>query len=364
MRRFIWEDPGWPKLTWEAARVLPALDAARRDQFRFLGQSDGLTREQRLEIAVRAAADSATENAAIEGEVLNPSSVYSSVVRRLGIEPAPIQDDHTEGLVAMTLDATRNYSQPLTSQRLFTWHADLFPLALGSPRGPTIATWRPPSSDPMQVLSGPLGRSRLHFEAPPAGDVPAMMDAFLAWFGATESSENGLVRAALAHLWFLTIHPFDDGNGRIARAIADLALAQDERSADRFYSVSAQIHAERREYYSALEHAQRGTLDVTEWVLWFLRCFTRAIDTSRDAVSRARRAVLFWQNHARADLNERQRKVLERLLGDFEGELNLRKYVAIAKTSDATAQRDLADLVQRGILHTEGAARATRYILS
>jgi Fic family protein len=364
MRRFIWEDSDWPELTWDATRALPAIDIARREQFRFLGQSDGLTREQRLEIVVRAAAESATENAAIEGEILNPASVYSSVVRRLGLETGPAQDDRTEGVVAMTLDASRNFGKPLTSERLFTWHADLFPLKLGASTGLTIANWRQPSSDPMQVLSGPVGRTRMHFEAPPGADVPLMMLEFLDWFNASEGKANGLARAALAHLWFLTIHPFDDGNGRIARAIADLALAQDEGSSDRFYSVSAQIHAERRDYYDAIERAQRGPLDVSDWVLWFLGCFTRAIDTSRGAVARARRAVLFWQHHARENLNERQRKVLERLLGDFEGDLNQRKYIAIAKTSPATAQRDLADLVERGIVRAEGAARATRYVLT
>lgn len=350
-------------LTWNPARVLPAADEARRQQYRLLGQSDGLTVQQRLEIVVRCATDSALESSAIEGEMLNPESVYSSVVRRLGLKTTPSQDDRTEGVVDLTLDASRNFDRPLTTERLFQWHADLFPLEPGGAPPLTVGGWRPPSSDPMQVLSGPMGRTRVHFEAPPAADVPRMMAQFLEWFDTAESSENGLVRAALAHLRFLTIHPFDDGNGRIARAIADLALSQDERSGDRFYSVSAQMHAERRDYYAAIEAAQRGSSDVTEWVLWFLGCFTRAIETSRLSVERARRAVMFWQRHALADLNERQRTVLERLLGDFDGDLNLRKYIAITKTSRATAQRELAQLVDRGILRPEGAARATRYVV-
>lgn len=364
MSRFIWEDPDWPHLVWDPARTLPALDAARREQSRFLGQSDGLSFEQRLEIIVRAATDSATETSAIEGEILNPASVYSSVVRRLGIETTPLQDDRTEGVVSMTLDASGTFNQTLTADRLFRWHAELFPLTPGTPPGLTIANWRSPSSDPMQVLSRPVGRARVHFEAPPSAEVPAMIAQFLEWFNASREKENGIVRAALAHLWFLTIHPFDDGNGRIARAIADLALAQDERSSDRFYSVSAQIHAERRDYYDAIERAQRGALDVTEWVVWFLGCLTRAIDSSQDIVARARRGVLFWQRHANVDLNQRQRKVLTRLLGDFAGDLDLRKYMALAKTSRATAQRELAELVEHDILKTEGNARATKYLLA
>ncbi len=365
MRRYIWQMPHWPALRVSVARLLPLIEIVRRKQGAFqevLEFSDIALRQQAL---VEATASSVVQTSAIEGEELDWDAVRSSVARRLGIDRAGLpQDDKTEGVVTMTLDATRNYDQPLNEARLFRWHADLFPRMLGQPEPDLIVgSWRQANGDPMQVVSGARGRERVHFEAPPAQDVPGEMQRFLAWFKDSRGRENGLVRAALAHLHFLTIHPFADGNGRIARAIADMALTQDEDSSDRFYSMSAQIHRERKVYYGMLERTQMSGLDVTEWAEWFIGCLGRAIDASQQVADRTRRASAFWNTHATDDLNERQRAVLQRLLGNFQGDLNLRKYIAISDAPRATAQRDLSDLVDRSILVPAGAGKATRYLL-
>ena len=365
MRRYTWQIPGWPALQASVERLLPFIELVRRKQGAFqevLAFSDSVLRQQAL---VEATAASVVQSSAIEGEELDWDAVRSSVARRLGVDRGGLaQDDKTEGVVTMTLDATRNYDQPLSEARLFRWHADLFPRILGQQEPDlVVGSWRPASGDPMQVVSGARGRERIHFEAPPAQDVPGEMQRFLAWFNDSRGRENGLVRAALAHLHFVTIHPFEDGNGRIARAVADMALAQDEDSADRFYSMSAQIHRERKAYYEMLEHTQMSGLDVTEWTEWFISCLARAIDASQQVAERTRQATAFWTTHATDDLNERQRVVLRRLLGNFEGDLNLRKYIAISDAPRATAQRDLSDLVARGILVPAGAGKATRYLI-
>jgi len=261
----------------------------------------------------------------------------------------------------MTLDAVRMYADPLTHERLQSSHAGLFPKAVGEASKPWMGAYRTVFDGPMRVLSGPVGRERVHFEAPAAGDVSRMMDDFLAWYNGSRHTMNGLIRAAIAHLRFLTIHPFHDGNGRIARAIADMTLAQDEDSGDRFYSLSAQIQQERSAYYDALESTQQGTLDLTQWVFWFVECLERAIDNSQSVVTRARDAALFWQMHRDDEFNERQKKVLWCLIGNFEGDLNLRKYIAISGSPRATAQRDLSDLVASGILQPGGRGKSTHY---
>ena len=308
-----------------------------------------------------ALASTAVETSKIEGEDLNPDAVRLSVARRLGLPGGSVQDDRTEGVVAMTLDATRNFDRPLTAERLFTWHADLFPIELGVEPTIDIGAWRGAALGPMRVVSGRLGKARIHFEAPAAEDVPAEMACFLKWFNGSLGKMNGLVRVAIAHLWFVTIHPFEDGNCRIARAIADMALAQDEATSERFYSVSAQIYAERKAYYEHLESAQRGDVDVTPYVVWMIECITSAVDSSREQVSRAMRAMRFWDKWQAFEFNERQRKVLLRYFGDFEGKLNMRKYLAISGAPRVTAYRDLSELVDAGILSPMCAARATSY---
>lgn len=363
MRRYIWQLLGWPNLEVSLEQVLPEIELVREKQGAFREVLAFADRHERDEILVDAATASVVQTAAIEGEVLDWDAVRSSVARRLGVDRGGVpQDDRTEGVVAMTLDATRNYEQALTDRRMFQWHAELFPRMLLEPRREiVVGAWREPASDPMRVISGPIGRERIHFEAPAATVVPREMESFIAWFNNSPGKQNGLIRTAIAHLRFLTVHPFEDGNGRVGRAIADMALSQDEHSGDRFYSMSAQIHREKKAYYELLERTQRSTLDVTDWVKWFIGCLARAIDASQHIAERTRRAAEFWNAHAATDLNERQRAVLRRILGNFEGDLNLRKYIAISNAPRATAQRDLSDLVQRGILISEGAGKATRY---
>ena len=364
MRRYLWQDPVWPQLEVDKVALSELLDETRKRQYAFLGALSTASADRRLESTVDSLTESAIESSQIEGERLDPSAVRSSVARRLGVAHANVRaDDRTEGVVEMTLDATRNYDAELTYDRLGKWHAGLFPIAPGERGQPWMGAYRAARDDPMQIVSGPVGRERIHYEAPPAELVPAMMDEFLAWFNDSRTSENGLVRAALAHLWFETVHPFTDGNGRIGRAIADMALAQDEESADRFYSLSAQIAKERNDYYDALQTAQRGPLDVTPWVRWFLGALQRAIGAAGETVTRARRAAAFWEGHHDRDFNARQRMVLWKLLGDFDGELNVRKYMAIAKAPRATAQRDLAQLVEQRVLQPSGQGKATRYHL-
>lgn len=363
MSLFIWESPQWPKIRLDEERLLPVVSEARSRQHYLLGALSLSSPEERLAATADALSVSALDSSAIEGELLVEAAVRSSVARRLGLDKGGVlQGDRTEGVVEMTLEAVREYDQALTHKRLWKWHAGLFPGTIERAAPSAAGRYRVASEDPMQVVSGPVGRPRIHFEAPSGSQVPTMMDEFLLWFNASREREDGLLRAARAHLWFVTIHPFHDGNGRITRAITDMALAQDEKSRDRFYSFSAQILRERAEYYRELESAQHGTLDVTRWAGWFVGCFMRAIEASENVIERARRAMHFWTAHKHVVMNARQKRVLLRLLNDFEGKLNLRKYVAITKTSDATAQRDLAELVAADVLTSVGAGKATHYL--
>jgi Fic family protein len=299
----------------------------------------------------------------IEGEVLNDAQVRSSLARRLGMDVAGlVPSDHSvEGIVEMMLDATQKYAEPLTAERLFSWHAALFPTGRSGMSRITVATWR---TDAMQVVSGPYGRTRVHYEAPSAERLDAEMKAFLTWFEDTTVACDPIIKAGLAHLWFVTIHPFDDGNGRIARAITDLSLARSERSAQRFYSMSSQIRAERDAYYEMLESAQKGTLDVTPWLNWLLACLDRAFDRAETVLESVLQKARFWETHAGASLNDRQRKILNRLLDGFEGKLTSSKWAKLAKCSQDTAHRDIEDLLGRRILVKDpGGGRSTSYSL-
>jgi Fic family protein len=278
-----------------------------------------------------------------------------------GLKPA---DRHVDGVVEMVLDATNRYDQPLTSERLFSWHAALFPTARSGMTKIRVGAWRDDSSGPMQVVSGPIGKERVHFQGPPAKRVDAEMQAFLKWF--EERADVDLVlKAGIAHLWFVTIHPFDDGNGRIARAIADMALAGFEESPQRFYSMSAQIRQERDAYYDILEQTQKAALDITPWLQWFLGCLGRAVDAAGTTLSAVLAKARFWDSVQRIALNERQRRVLNRLLDGFEGKLTTSKYAKLAKCSQDTALRDILLLVEHGILvrNAEG-GRSTSYSLA
>jgi len=302
----------------------------------------------------------------IEGEKLNAEQVRSSIARRLGIDIGALKpaDRNVEGIVEMMLDATRHYDQPLTAERLFDWQASLFPTGRSGMHKIRTGAWRDDSTGPMEVVSGPIGKQRVHFQAPAASRLDREMQAFLDWFN-TKADLDPVLKAALAHLWFVTIHPFDDGNGRIARAIADMALARSENSPQRFYSMSAQIRQERDAYYNMLEQTQQGTLDITPWMEWFLGCLGRAIDGAQITLGSILGKARFWEETAGVPINDRQRLVLNRLLDGFEGKLTSSKYAQLAKCSHDTALRDILAMVERGILiRNPAGGRSTSYALA
>jgi Fic family protein len=302
----------------------------------------------------------------IEGELLNKEQVRSSLARRLGIDIGALTpaDRDVEGVVEMMLDATQNYDTPLTADRLFNWHAALFPTGRTGLSPIVVGAWRDDRTGPMRVVSGPIGRERVHFEAPPAERVAREMRLFLDWFNQPASGDL-VLKAAVAHLWFVTIHPFADGNGRIARALADLMLARSEKSVHRFYSMSAQIREERDDYYNILESTQKADLDITPWLTWFLACLDRAIGDAESAAAAVFQKARFWERRAGESFNERQRSIINRLLNGFEGNLTSSKWAKIAKCSPDTALRDIDDLISRGILKKNAAGgRSTSYSLA
>jgi Fic family protein len=364
--RYVWEDRAWPELGWDEALVLSRLAAARKEQGRLLAAADALG----LEAEAALLAEESIETAAIEGERLDRESVRSSVARRLGLPDAGVVrlDRHADGVVEVLLDATRGWSRELDAARLKAWHAALFPTGFSGAARIDVGKWRS-AGDPMQVVSGPVGKERVHFEAPPAARVPAEMRSFFAWWRRARGAMDGVLRSALAHFRFVTIHPFDDGNGRLARALSDRALAEDERDGRRLYSISAAISVERKAYYGVLERAQRGAGDVTEWMLWFLECFERAVAAALGQADKALFAERFWRANREVALNERQRKVLARLLeagpGGFEGGITNRKYVGMTRTSRESAKRDIADLVAKRLLVPgPGRGRSASYALA
>ena len=302
----------------------------------------------------------------IEGEALDAEQVRSSIARRLGMDIGGLTpaDRDVEGVVEMMLDATRGYDRPLTGERLFAWHASLFPTGRSGMTKIRVGAWRDDAGGPMEVVSGALGKERVHYVAPPAARLDAEIAAFLDWFDG-ETDIDPVLKAGLAHLWFVTVHPFDDGNGRIARAIADMALARSERSAQRFYSMSAQIRLERSAYYGTLEAAQKGGMDVTDWQAWFLGCLGRAIAGAQDMLASVLLKARFWERFATEALNDRQIAVINRLLDGFEGKLTSSKWAKLAKCSQDTAYRDILDLMERGVLQRNpGGGRSTSYGLA
>lgn len=360
---YIWQHGDWPRLRFDAAALLAPLGAARHRQGRLLGAMHRLGFDLQREAEWQATVEDVIRTSEIEGEKLDLASVRSSVARQLGLPDAGLAapDRKVEGVVEMMLDAMRNHAKPLTARRLFGWHAALFPTGYSGLRRITTGRWRTDRSGPMQVVSGPEGRQRVHYEAPPAKSLGVEMRRFLDWFN-DPPKMDGVLRSAIAHLWFVTIHPFDDGNGRIARAIADLALAQMEGSGQRFYSVSAQIRAERNRYYEVLERTQKGELDITEWLDWFLVCFTRAVDAAEGKSKSVLHKAEFWQRFAAEPLSARQKAILNRFLDGFEGKLTARKWAALGKCSVDTAQRDINDLMERRLLaRNPGGSRRTSY---
>ena len=369
MPRYLHDLPDWPALRWDDARLAGTLAGVRHRQGRLIGRMEALGFPLQQEAALAALTEETVKSSDIEGEQLDAQQVRSSLARRLGFDAAGVDvvDRRAEGVADMMLDATRNHEQPLTPDRLFGWHTALFPGGRSGMRKIRVGAWRAADTDPMQVVSGPFGRKRVHFEAPPAHRLTGEMDAFLRWFNAGEGPpvDDGVLKAALAHLWFVTIHPFDDGNGRMARAITELALARSERTAQRFYSMSAQIRRERSDYYDILERTQQGALDVTDWIEWFLRCLDRTIAGAHTTLAAVLRKARFWEQLRDIPLNERQRRLLNRLLDGFEGKLTTSKWAKIAKCSPDTALRDILALVDRGVLvRNPGAGRSTSYSLA
>jgi Fic family protein len=363
--RYIHELDAWPRFRWREEALATRLAAVRHHQGRLIGKMEMLGFPLRQEAVLQTLTEDVLKSSEIEGERLDQEQVRSSLARRLGIDIgalAPIDRD-VEGVVEMMLDATQNFAAPLTRDRLFAWHAALFPTGRSGLSRIVVGAWRDDHRGPMQVVSGPAGRERVHYRAPAAGTLDREMTAFLAWFNGRPETDP-VVTAAIAHLWFVTIHPFEDGNGRIARAIADMALARSEESPRRFYSMSAQIRVERNAYYDILEATQGGDLDITGWLAWFLDCLDRAIDGSERMLASVLQKARFWERHAGETFNARQRLMLDRLLNGFEGKLTSSKWAQIAKTSQDTASRDIDDLIRRGILVKDaGGGRSTSYSL-
>jgi Fic family protein len=363
---YIHELDDWPSFDWASEPISGLLAKVRHRQGRLVGRMEGLGFRMREEAVLATLTQDVLKSSEIEGEMLEREQVRSSVARRLGMDVGGLArvDRDVEGVVEMMLDATQRFDKPLNEERLFGWHACLFPTGHSGMRRITTGGWRDDRRGPMQVVSGPVGKERVHFVAPEAGRLPIEMTAFLEWLQG-DSGMDPVVKAAVAHLWFVTVHPFDDGNGRIARAIADMCLARSESSPRRFYSMSAQIGLERNEYYRILEQTQKGTLDVTGWVEWFLGCLDRAFDGAETTLSAVLRKARFWEVHGEESWNERQRKIVNRLLDGFDGKLTSSKWASLGKCSQDTAGRDIADLVERGILVKEGAGgRSTSYALA
>lgn len=366
MSRYIHHLSDWPEFRWDQEVLAVPLAEIRHRQGRLLGRMEGLGFALQKEAEVETLTLDVLKTSEIEGERLDPEQVRSSIARRLGLDVGGTErvDRDVEGVVEMMLDATQKFAEPLTADRLFAWHAALFPTGRRGMHTIIVGAWRDDATGPMQVVSGPVGKERVHYESPAASRLPDEMGRFLTWVNEAGRTD-GVVRAALAHLWFVTIHPFDDGNGRIARAIADWQLARSENSAQRFYSMSAQIRHERNDYYAILERTQKGTLDVTPWLEWFLGCLGRAFDRTETTLEAVKRKARFWERAGRLTINDRQRLVLNRLLDGFTGKLTTKKWAVLAKSSHDTALRDIQSLVGQGLLKKdESGGRSTSYSLA
>lgn len=365
---YVWQSDSWPELGWDIGTLVKQLGKTRLLQGKLISQVTALgltlSREAQAEILT----EEAVQSAAIEGDRLNRESVRSSVARHLGLPTGGLAppDRQADGLVTVLLDATVHSAQTLSAKRMMGWHAALFPTGYSGLHRIRVGKWRGPG--PMRVVSGPVGHETIHFEAPSTSQVKKEMAQYFSWWKQSLGQVEGFLRAGIAHFYFVTIHPFDDGNGRLARALTDMALAQDEQLPQRFYSLSSQIMTERSEYYDVLERTQHGDGDITAWLIWFLECSERAIKRSEKLIAKTLTKAKFWQQHGQAIMNERQRKVVNRLLdagqGGFAGGLTTRKYVSLAKVSRATAYREISDLVEKKILQqSETKGRSVSYDL-
>lgn len=363
---YIWQADDWPDWRYDLAKLAGPLAEVSRAQGLLIGRLADAGMALRDQASLSALTEDVQKTSEIEGESLDVASVRSSIARRLGVDIGALapMDRHVEGVVEMVLDATTRCDAPLTDERLFGWHAALFPTGYSGLARLRVGTWRDDATGPMQVVSGPVHRQRMHYQALPAERLETETERFLNWAN-TPTPEPLLIKAGLAHLWFVTLHPFDDGNGRIARAVGDLFLARADGSPQRFYSLSAQIQRDRTAYYDALEAAQKGTLDVTGWLSWFLGTLQRALDSAQHTLDGVLVKARFWRHWAATPLNERQLKLLNRLLDGFDGKLNTSKWAAIAKCSPDTALRDISELLALGVLRKSAAGgRSTSYELN
>ncbi len=366
MKVYIYQKEGWPNFKWDNDLLLPLLGEVRNLQGKLVGKMESLGFELQNEASLETLSLDVIKSSEIEGEILNTEQVRSSIARRLGMDISGLipSDRNVDGVVEMMLDATQNFDKPLTKERLFGWQAALFPSGRSGMYNVIVGQWRDDSTGPMQVVSGALGKEKVHYQAPDAAAIESEMEAFLNWIN-QNNQHDPVIRAAVAHLWFVTVHPFEDGNGRVARAITDMLLAQSDGIPQRYYSMSSQIRIERKEYYSCLEATQKGTVDITRWMEWFLQCLHNALIASNISLEKVIYKHQFWGKNASRLQNERQRLLLNRLLDGFQGSLNTSKWAKIAKCSTDTALRDIQDLVAKQILKkSEGGGRNTSYELA
>ncbi|MEB3316201.1 MAG: Fic family protein [Candidatus Melainabacteria bacterium] len=363
---WIHEKKNWTNFIWDVEALTSKLADIRHSQGRLLGRMEGLGFELKREASLSTLTNDIVKSSAIEGENLNPEEVRSSIARKLGINIAGLipSSRDVEGIVEMMLDATQQFAKPLTKKRMFNWHAALFPTGRSGMYRIKVASWRTKDTDPMQVVSGPIGKEKVHFEAPSADRLKKEMREFLTWFDNGDETDP-VIKAGIAHLWFVTIHPFEDGNGRIARAIGDMALARADGTQNRFYSLSSQIEAERKQYYDELEKQQRATPDITDWLSWFLDCLGRAISNAEITLGNVLFKAHLWDIINQKPVNDRQRLIINRMLEDnFQGFMNTSKYAKLAKCSNDTALRDIQELKERGIfLQNSSGGRSTSYRL-
>lgn len=363
--RYIHQLHHWPNFTWNHEELLTRLGTVRHLQGKLMGKMSALGFVLQQEAELETLTLDVQKSTEIEGEFLNPDQVRSSIARRLGMDISGLvpSDRHVDGVVEMMLDATQQYDKPLTAERLFGWHAALFPTGRSGMYKIVVGAWRDDSTGAMQVVSGAMGREFVHFQAPAASLLDQEMSVFITWFNKEEKMDP-VLKAAIAHLWFITIHPFDDGNGRIARALTDMQLARADGSPQRFYSMSAQIRLERNRYYEILEQTQKGDLDITEWLVWFLDCLASALRATDYSLASVLVKAKFWERHRATAFNDRQRLLVHKLFEGFEGKLNTSKWAKIAKCSTDTALRDIQDLVEKGVLQKQAAGgRSTSYAL-
>ncbi len=363
---WIYEDDHWPNFSWDSEKLIPKLAQVRHSQGKLLGRMEALGFDLKQEATLNTLTADVLKSAAIEGELLNPDEVRSSIARRLGLDVAGLvaAGRDVEGIVEMMLDATRRFKAPLTTARLFDWHAALFPTGRSGMVAITVGAWRPESAEPMRVVSGAFGCEKVHFEAPSATGLDGEMENFLQWFE-RQQDKDPVIKSAIAHLWFVTIHPFEDGNGRIARAIADMALARADGVRERYYSMSTQIEFERKTYYAELERQQRSSVDITRWLSWFLDCLGRALERAEISLETVIAKARFWEYASQFSLNDRQRNVINRMLNGFNGHLNTSKYAKLSKCSSDTALRDIRVLLNHGlIIKNPGGGRSTSYRLA